>query len=512
MARQHPIVSSREPGDSSRYFVNPYFDDADRCNKEEGSKHVESQSAGSSATTITASTTSVAGASPPISSQKIPPLMNSTESLECIWQLFRKCQSGCEEDYRNLLHERQIRQQEALYDYYGSLYRGALGARVFLPWKLATTVYRSTADQDGSPYNYLLEQVALPCVNEAMEAVNAIDVAGTSFHRKMMRRVTLLESPWVGATVMHIVIHHELAKRKDATETTSRASALAEKLVQVCDPLHFPREECDVLYGRAGAIQAILFLRQAIPGDRTEELTTDCVLTLARDIIAEGQRYAASQRPNIELPLLWKWHDTHYLGAAHGVVGILHTLLCLSPQELSILNEEFDIHNKIQQTIKALYDKYCWPSGNLDSSIKDPRYHRHQRVDRLVHWCHGATGHVLLLMKAYEVYKDIKYMQRAAQIADNVLWKRGLLKKGVGLCHGISGNAYALQAVGRYENRAVTTRRVHAFARFALEHLSSLENVPDDPYSLYNGLAGFCTLLIDVLMYDAYARFPLYDY
>jgi hypothetical protein len=26
--------------------------------------------------------------------------------------------------------------------------------------------------------------------------------------------------------------------------------------------------------------------------------------------------------------------------------------------------------------------------------------------------------------------------------ASDVVWERGLLKKGVGLCHGISGNAY----------------------------------------------------------------------
>lgn len=31
-----------------------------------------------------------------------------------------------------------------------------------------------------------------------------------------------------------------------------------------------------------------------------------------------------------ESPLLWQWHDKIYLGAAHGVAGILYLLLQVS--------------------------------------------------------------------------------------------------------------------------------------------------------------------------------------
>ena len=31
----------------------------------------------------------------------------------------------------------------------------------------------------------------------------------------------------------------------------------------------------------------------------------------------------------------------------------------------------------------------------------------------------------------------------------NIIWKEGLLKKGNGLCHGISGNGYLLHALYR---------------------------------------------------------------
>jgi lantibiotic modifying enzyme len=42
-----------------------------------------------------------------------------------------------------------------------------------------------------------------------------------------------------------------------------------------------------------------------------------------------------------------------------------------------------------------------------------------------------------------QVFGDAGYLQ-AAQRAGEVVWQRGLLKKGPGLCHGVAGNAYAL--------------------------------------------------------------------
>ena len=69
-------------------------------------------------------------------------------------------------------------------------------------------------------------------------------------------------------------------------------------------------------------------------------------------------------------------------------------------------------------------------------------------------------------------------------------------------------------------------------ARFAWQHLDELEHVPDEPYSLYNGVPALCTLFMDLLARqlqqeeeqqerttteEAQAnpgntRFPLYDY
>lgn len=42
-------------------------------------------------------------------------------------------------------------------------------------------------------------------------------------------------------------------------------------------------------------------------------------------IIKSGRQFA--QQMKSDSPLLWQWHEKIYLGAAHGVAGILYILL-----------------------------------------------------------------------------------------------------------------------------------------------------------------------------------------
>jgi lantibiotic modifying enzyme len=51
-----------------------------------------------------------------------------------------------------------------------------------------------------------------------------------------------------------------------------------------------------------------------------------------------------------------------------------------------------------------------------------------------------------MFIEAYQTFKNQDYMDAAIKSGKNV-WRKGLLKKGNGLCHGISGNAYALMAL-----------------------------------------------------------------
>jgi Lanthionine synthetase C-like protein len=369
---------------------------------------------------------------------------------------------------------------------FGTLYCGSLGPRVYLRYRMAQRVW-STNPGDASTL-----------LDKALQlARSSTEYEYQRLQESSQRRITLLEGPFVDSRALLTVILHQKGQTRQARE---EAASLIAYVRNACQSL--PASECEVLYGRAGALQVILFLRDEL-GDTS--LGSEVVVELACDILREGKRTAAAAS-DTDLLLLWTWHGTRYLGAAHGVVGILQALLSVERFELlSAMNSVFPNNGMtpIQDTVDKLAE-YCWPSGNLYSSIESS-----QKQDRLVHWCHGAPGHVLLLKQAAGVFGETRYLEMAKRIASDVVWQRGLLRKGVGLCHGIAGNAYVFLSLGKTDERWVDN--AHFFAHFAMEHLPELELQPDRPYSTFEGLAGLSLLLLD-LADPASAKFPLYEH
>jgi len=99
---------------------------------------------------------------------------------------------------------------------------------------------------------------------------------------------------------------------------------------------------CEVLYGRAGLLYALLYLRNSLHTHSREQreelegvletLLSDTVLTILVDSIIErgkfGARVLVSEPGALHdaetgdlPPLMWKWHGRRYLGGAHGVGG-----------------------------------------------------------------------------------------------------------------------------------------------------------------------------------------------
>ena len=68
--------------------------------------------------------------------------------------------------------------------------------------------------------------------------------------------------------------------------------------------------------------------------------------------------------------------------------------------------------------------------------------------EELVHWCHGAPGVVYLLVRAYLVWNEEKYLTGALKCGE-CLWNKGLLKKGPGICHGVAGSGYVFLLLHR---------------------------------------------------------------
>ncbi|KAJ3860850.1 lanthionine synthetase C-like protein [Lentinula novae-zelandiae] len=280
---------------------------------------------------------------------------------------------------------------------------------------------------------------------------------------------------------------------------------------------------CEVLYGRAGLLYALLRLRSSIARANSEApirstlglLTSDSsIANVVRSIIIRGRfgasHYASNVSSRSAAPaLMWSWHHKRYLGAAHGVAGILHILL-MCPVEMI---EPYI--SDILQTIEWL-TTYQDNDGNWPTSLKQ----RYTQPNDLVQWCHGASGMLILFTTIIrravahpEVFPLSTYfltsLATAIQRAASLVYQKGLLCKGVGLCHGVAGSVYALLAASdamglwkHYEHSKVHFLRAIHLAHLATSYsqltLAGEMTSPDKPWSLYGGVAGMCCAWAEV--------------
>ncbi|GAB4824965.1 LanC-like protein gcl2 [Ancistrocladus abbreviatus] len=247
----------------------------------------------------------------------------------------------------------------------------------------------------------------------------------------------------------------------------------------------------ELLYGKAGFLWACLFLNKHIG---KETIPSKSLGSIVHEIIENGRRMPHKGR----WPVMFEWYGERYWGAAHGLAGIMYVLMQTDLRP--------DVREDVKNTLLCMIENR-FPSGNYPTSEED------SRSDELVHWCHGAPGVALMLVKAYEVFKDKKFLE-AAQDAAEVVWNRGLLKR-VGICHGISGNAYVFLSLYRVTGNASYLYRAKAFACFLLDRAYKLiaageMHGGDNPYSLFEGIGGMACLFLDMLE-PLHARFPAYE-
>jgi len=298
----------------------------------------------------------------------------------------------------------------------------------------------------------------------------------------------------------------------------------------------------EVLYGRTGLLWALLQMDEADAEGQMrwneEKLSTKksildmlhvSIPKLCRTIIQAGLSGAADfiERHGSEdaMPLMWSWIDTFYsLGLMHGITGILSVLLSthLTRFEPTLFEEHGE---EIAGTITELCKISIKNNGQLPMAVP-PWPSEKTRASPLVQICHGAPGLLMLLACAglnrpfaRRFYKSL--WVEAVHIASKRVWEQGIVSKGGGLCHGIAGNAWTLLALHDvfdyamipvecidgcgeevkrdllkdghlsgdwFLERAVTMllecRNTRPFAD------SDKYRLPDNPYSLFEGLAG----------------------
>ncbi|KAL8505919.1 hypothetical protein ACS0TY_016951 [Phlomoides rotata] len=244
----------------------------------------------------------------------------------------------------------------------------------------------------------------------------------------------------------------------------------------------------ELLYGRAGFLWACSLLNKNV-GENT--VSSARMRAVVDEIIKSGR-----QMGNGRCPLMYEWHGKKYWGAAHGLAGVMNVLM-----DMDLKPDEVE---HVKGTLRYMI-KNRFPSGNYPSS-------EGSETDRLVHWCHGAPGIALTLVKAAKVYKSEEFLQAAID-AGEVVWNRGLLKR-VGVCHGISGNAYVFISLYRLTGKPEFLYRAKAFTCFLHDQAQTLISASimhggDRPYSLFEGLGGMAHLFLDMAE-PSQARFPAY--
>ncbi|KGO44291.1 hypothetical protein PEX1_047860 [Penicillium expansum] len=292
----------------------------------------------------------------------------------------------------------------------------------------------------------------------------------------------------------------------------------------------------EMLFGRAGLLEALLNIRAHNFDQETHEALSPvlgAIPELIRVIFDAGRQgskeFTEKHETQDAHPLMYAWMEGHYcFGAVHGITGILTILLSCKPEELA------DYLPVIGGTITALCKLSGSTNGHLPMTL--PPYGSKQSSSELVQLCHGSPG-LLILLGAALKNKSLTHAHwdpswdQAIYLGTERVWEEGLLSKGGSLCHGIAGNAWAwllLHDCFEYHSETLNEARTLYLQRNQLPALPNVEmsqeltsdfflsralafmlharqtkpyntspassdkdyRMPDEPYSLFEGLAG----------------------
>lgn len=135
------------------------------------------------------------------------------------------------------------------------------------------------------------------------------------------------------------------------------------------------------------------------------------------------------------------------------IVGIL-TILLQSPSH--IIKPFFQLLTSSITSLTLIAKQY---DGHLPPSLPAPR-----QAEPPVQICHGSPGLILLLATFRAMYpgewKAFPQEWRAEwdeveDLASQRVWEEGLVTKGLGVCHGVSGNAWPWVLLDKANRRSV---------------------------------------------------------
>ncbi len=232
-------------------------------------------------------------------------------------------------------------------------------------------------------------------------------------------------------------------------------------------------EANDLFYGAPGALLAAAAMRDATGERRWEEAareTADAVATRREEDGLWTQR-------------LWGG-EFKAVGASHGAVANVRALL----------HVDHPRNDGLRRETAALLARHAKREDGLANWTDEPR----------LQWCVGAPG---ILVAAWD-YLDEDLVLAGA----NLIWQAGAHgdEKGHGICHGTSGNGFALLKTFARTGDELWLGRAR---RFAVHALAQAERVAAANgrrrYSLFTGDLG--TALFASACLDPDPRYPVLD-
>ena len=236
----------------------------------------------------------------------------------------------------------------------------------------------------------------------------------------------------------------------------------------------------DVMWGAPGTLLAALALGEWTGDPRWEEAARETATAL---------------RARRGDDLLWRQDDDYRgLGTLHGAAG--NTLVLL----------RLDADDPLAAETAAVLARTAFREGGLANWPGSPRPQLVRARDGRIclQWCTGAPGIVAGAWK----YLDEELLLAGAEL----IWRAGAHgdEKGHGICHGTSGNGFALLKAFARTGDERWLERARRFAVHALGQVERLRAANGrGRYSLWTGDVG--TALFAAACLDLDARYPILD-
>lgn len=184
-----------------------------------------------------------------------------------------------------------------------------------------------------------------PCIEYAKRYVESAKVNARRYSKRADERCAfLLGNAGIYATAA--VIAKEMGKQDDS-KVELEHFALG---FDACKPIHFNQYGSDeVLVGRAGFLGGVYWLNSVLG---PKSFANKDIVGVCEAILASGREY--SEQHQSRLPLMYAYHGSEYLGAAHGVCTILLVLL----QSPWFEGGRIDCNQKDLSDIRRSIDEY----------------------------------------------------------------------------------------------------------------------------------------------------------